>query len=218
MNKINPNLRFDQLYLILNNIYENNEEIKNFNEFVNKINEIKIKYDEYEQKKITDIMNKISHDFSENEENNNVSRIKQRTDNDLISEINLIEDSLSLFKKIIYEENKSNLNLDYHFLNKHCEEINQSIKDKFNPYTLDKYGLVIRRKKYNKKQIFGWKFDDDMEPIHFLSKPNICTFEENVQAVLNYQFRNNPKLFQPGGLIYKIYQNTYPERLEMFNQ
>lgn len=144
----------------------------------------------------------------------------ERTDKDLIpdSEVHIVEDSILLFKDVIREETINLELLDEYFNNPDCDIINNNIKDKTNLYTLDKYGLLIRRKCYLKKNnVFAWKFNENNEPIHFFTKPEICNDEENIKTVLNIQFIMNERLFQPGGLIYKVYSRCYPERLVFFS-
>ena len=68
-----------------------------------------------------------------------------------------------------------------------------------------------------KNSLYGWKFDENKKPIHYLVKAEICSDEENIKAVLNAQYLMNQKAFSPIGIIYKIYSKYYPERLLMFD-
>lgn len=143
-----------------------------------------------------------------------------RTDTNLIKPetIKIVNDSLLLFKDVVKEEKDNVEILNNYFKNPKTALINMSIKNKLNLYSLDRYGLVIRRNAYMKKNsLYGWKFDENKEPIHYLVKPDTCSDEENIKAVLNAQYLMNQKAFSSVGIIYKIYSKYYPERLLMFN-
>lgn len=143
---------------------------------------------------------------------------KIRTDLSLIPPENVIivNDSVLLFKDIIKEEMNSNAVLDDFFKNPKCVIVNSSVKDKTNLYGLDKFGLVIRRKSYLKKNnIYGWKYDKNMEPVHILTNTELCDEKENIKNVINAQFMMDEKIFNKNGVIYKIYSRYYPERLNM---
>ena len=84
-----------------------------------------------------------------------------------------------------------------------------------NYYMIDKYGLVIRKNFQNsKKTAFGWKYNDNNEPINIhigelLLKTNSNQIREITLQQLKHRY---PNLFKPPrGIIYKIYSNVFPE-------
>ena len=134
-----------------------------------------------------------------------------------VNNISTVKDSYDLFQKLIQEEKQNIEILNEYFKNPKTTVINSNVKNKNNLYTLDRYGLIIRRKEFmKKKKPFAWKFDKNNEPIHYLTNPDLCNNEENVKAVLNAQYLMNEKAFRPTGVIYKIYSKYYPERLALF--
>ena len=160
----------------------------------------------------------VSEDTIDTSDNIVIPTKKIRTDFNLIPEdsITTVEDSILLFKDIIKEESLSNAALDDFFKNPKCIMVNSGVKDKTNLYSLDKFGLVIRRKAYLKKNnVYGWKYDKNMEPVHILTNLELCDEKENIKNVINAQYMMEEKLFNKNGVIYKIYSRYYPERLNM---
>lgn len=145
--------------------------------------------------------------------------IIERTDKELIPDesIEINQDAIDIFDTVIEVEQDSNARLDLFFSDERCKEINQSwIKDKTNPYSLDPYGLVIRKKHLNKTSSeYGWRYDAFNRPVH-ISINNTCTREENINNVLNIQYQKNYKAFEKKGIIYQIYSKYYPSRLEKY--
>lgn len=149
-----------------------------------------------------------------------ITEIKERTDFDLIPEntIEINQDAVEIFDMVLITEQNSNVRLDLFFSDDRCKDINLTwIKDKTNPYSLDPYGLVIRKKCLNKtSNEYGWKYDSHNRPVH-ISINDTCTREENINNVLNIQYQKNRKAFDKKGIIFQIYSKYFPERLEKFN-
>jgi hypothetical protein len=211
---------------INNLIVFNDEELEFIPMIIEKLNDIKDNYSNKTTNRIKRFINKSEKMLQNNSESEDISEInetqivikKNRTDTNLIppESIMVVDDSVRLFESIIKEELISNSVLDDFFRNQKCVIVNSCIKDKTNLYGLDKYGLVIRRKSYMKKNnIYGWKYDSNMEPVHILTKPELCNESENIKNVINAQFMMDDKLFKQNGVIYKIYSRYYPERLIM---
>lgn len=155
---------------------------------------------------------------TEDSEQNYISVI-ERTDKNLIPDksIEINPDAIEIFDSILLTEQNSNVRLDLFFSDERCKDINLNwIKEKSNPYSLDPYGLVIRKKCLNKpSHEYGWRYDSFNRPIHAAIK-NTCTREENINNVLNIQYQKNKKAFEKKGIIYQIYSKYFPERLEKF--
>lgn len=202
------------------------------------LNELKVFIKDYEtfdtRDKIQEIISKIdihlnnyvnitvSENTNMNTETEDVEApvlLKERTDSDLIPEntIEINQDALDIFDTVLSIEQNSNARLDLFFSDERCKEINQGwIKDKTNPYSLDPYGLVIRKKCLNKtSHEYGWRYDANNRPIHAAIN-DTCTREENINNVLNIQYQKNKKAFEKKGIIYQIYIKYFPERLEKF--
>lgn len=209
---------------VLDDILEKLEEVKSENnpKIVKRIDKILTQFNEL----LENNDDRSTEDYTESIDTMNITienfvvKHAKRTDFNLIPEdkVTIVNDSVKLFEEIV-EEEKSNVEiLNNYFKNPKTALVNMSIKNKLNLYSLDRYGLVIRRNAYMKKNsLYGWKFDEDKKPIHYLVKPDICDDEENIKAVLNAQYLMNQKAFSPIGIIYKIYIKYYPERLLLFN-
>lgn len=194
--------------------YKTNDNQKEINKIINKYH------------KIIEIQNKLEENESEcemnNEEKNKTTDSNQskiRTDIDIIPPENVIvvPESYTLFEELIREELPNSKLLIEFFNNPKTAIVNSTIKDKNNLYALDRYGLIIRKKEYMKKTSpYAWKFDKNNEPIHYLTKPDICGEDENVKAVLNAQYMMKKTSFTNStGIIYKIYSKYFPERLAL---
>lgn len=119
-----------------------------------------------------------------------------------------------ILSNMIEEEKKTIAELSELFNDEKCIEINNSIKNKKNFYSLDDLGLLIRQHSYNKpNELFAWKFNSDMKPIHYWRSLDLSD-EENINSVLNKQRFLKPDLFNAKGLLTKIYTKYYPERLK----
>lgn len=220
-----------------NNKNITSEESEIFDEIIKKV---KLYENEFNEKRIKKIIDKYEAIIEKQNETNDddieieteselenelddspliLSKPTIRTDISIIptDTISIVKDSYNLFKELIYEEKQNCEILNEYFKNPKTTVVNLSVKNKYNLYTLDRYGLIIRRKEFmKKKKLFAWKFDKNNEPIHYLTNPDICNDEENVKAVLNAQFLMNEKAFNPTGVIYKVYSKYYPERLALF--
>lgn len=203
-------------------LYENEFNEKRIKKIINKFDKIIEKQDENteEDSKIeteSELENELENEF----EDKHLIFQKSTVRTDIlmvpIDTISIVKDSYNLFKELIYEEKQNCEILNEYFKNPKTTIVNLSVKNKYNLYTVDKYGLIIRRKEFmKKKKPFAWKFDKNNEPIHYLTNPDICNDEENVKAVLNAQYLMNEKAFNPTGVIYKVYSKYYPERLALF--
>lgn len=84
-----------------------------------------------------------------------------------------------------------------------------------NFYMLDKYGLPIRKKEQNNpKPAFGWKYDENHEPINININPNLLkTNSYDIQIITLKQLKEKfPNQFKPPrGMIWKIYSNKFPD-------
>lgn len=119
-----------------------------------------------------------------------------------------------ILTNMIEEEKRTIAELSELFNDAKCIEINNSIKNKKNFYSLDDLGLLIRQQSYNKpNDLFAWKFNSDMKPIHYWRSLDLSD-EENINSVLNKQRFLKPDLFNTKGLLTKIYTKYYPERLK----
>lgn len=184
------------------------------NEYLNKKNQKKIEYINYkvdEIKRIVGYTDTIT-----------TTKLNERTDKNIITEINIIPGSVELMKNIISLENKANAHIDIMFNNPKCEIVNRSLKSQ-NNYGLDKFNAVIRKGFYNKKSsAFAWKFitlpdSDTSIPVSYFYEP-VLTDEENIQHILNNQFQIQPKAFsKPAGVIYKIYSRV-PELKDLLTK
>lgn len=230
-NHINNIIKLLENYI--NKITSFNDEEMEFIPLINeKLNDIKDNYDVklsnrikryiIKSEKIIKTTNEILEDTDNTSEINesklNIPSKKIRSDFDLIpsDNISIVDDSLLLFDDIIKEETISNAALDDFFKNPRCVIVNSGVKDKTNLYGLDRFGLVIRRKAYLKKNnVYGWKYDNNMEPVHILTNLELCEDQENIRNVINAQFMMEGRLFNKNGVIYKIYSRYYPERLLM---
>ena len=195
--------------------YKTDDNIKEINRIINRYH------------KIIEIQNKSEENETDNENSNeemnkivDLKRDKIRTDIDIIPPENVIvvPESYNLFVELIREELPNSKLLIEFFNNPKTAIVNSTIKDKNNLYALDRYGLIIRKKEYMKKTSpYAWKFDKNNEPIHYLTKPDVCDDDENVKAVLNAQYMMKKTSFTNStGIIYKIYSKYFPERLALF--
>lgn len=230
-NHINNIIKLLENYI--NKITTFNDEEMEFIPMINeKLNDIKDNYDTKlsnrikryitKSEKIIELTNKILEDTDDTSEVvENKQKIlpkKIRSDFDLIpsNSVSTVDESIILFNKVITEETISNTALDEFFKNTRCVIVNSGVKDKTNLYGLDRFGLVIRRKAYLKKNnVYGWKYDNNMEPVHILTNLELCDDETNIKNVINAQYMMEERLFNKNGVIYKIYSRYYPERLLM---
>lgn len=92
--------------------------------------------------------------------------------------------------------------------------LNSSIRGN-NFYMLDKYGLPIRKKEQNNiKPAFGWKYDDNHDPINIHINPILIkTNSPDIQIItLKYLKEHYPNQFKSSrGIIYKICQREFPD-------
>lgn len=144
--------------------------------------------------------------------------VRQRSDEDIIplNKVKVNSKMEQLFSDIMNKNANTSLSLDVIFNPELYSIVNKSIRDKQNTYTLDPYGLVIRRKSYNKKSDpYAWKYNKNNQPIHYLVDENTKSFQENIDIVLNAQYISKPQHFV-SGIIEKLYIDRYPERLFKF--
>lgn len=208
------------LYIIFNELkvfikdYETFDTRDTIQEIISKIDVLLTEYVN------TTVSDKTNVSESEEPEKEQQPETKSRTDKKLISDadIEINQDALDILEMVLTTEHTSNVRLDIFFSDTRCKDINGCwIKDKRNPYTLDAYGLIIRKKCLNKPSSeFGWRYDEFNRPIH-IAINDTCTREENINNVLNIQYQKNKKAFDKKGIIYQIYSKIYPERLEKFN-
>lgn len=194
--------------------YKTDENKREINKIINKYH------------KIIEIQNKSEESETDAETNNEknksivLNQNKTRSDIDIVPPENVIivQESYNLFQELIREELLNSKLLTEFFNNPKTAIVNSTIKDKNNLYTLDRYGLIIRKKEYMKKTSpYAWKFDQNNEPIHYLTKPDVCNEEENIKSVLNAQYMMKKTSFTNStGIIYKIYSKYFPERLTLF--
>lgn len=129
---------------------------------------------------------------------------------DLIINKEMLSYMQKIFKsKVITDKIKNEL-----FDPNELKIVNDSVHNG-NFYMLDKYGLVIRKNFQNsKKNAFGWKYNDDNEPVNIhigelLLQTNSNQIREITLQQLKHQY---PNLFKPPrGVIYKIYSKLFPE-------
>lgn len=208
-----------QTYIVLNELkifikdYETFDTRDNIQEIISKIDII---LNNYVNNTVSEISENSIIQESKDTEN---AETKERTDLDLIPEntIEINQDAVDIFDTVLMTEQNSNARLDLFFSDDRCKDINLTwIKDKTNPYSLDPYGLVIRKKSLNKtSNEYGWKYDSHNRPVH-ISINDTCTREENINNVLNIQYQKNRKAFEKKGIIFQIYSKYFPERLEKF--
>lgn len=144
--------------------------------------------------------------------------VRQRSDEDIIplNKVKINSKMEQLFSDIMNKNANTSSSLDVIFNPELYSIVNKSIRDKQNTYTLDPYGLVIRRKSYNKKSDpYAWKYNKNNQPIHYLVDENTKSFQENIDIVLNAQYISKPQHFV-SGIIEKLYIDRYPERLFKF--
>ena len=216
---INQNINDEKIEIIDEIIkkietYKTDENKREINKIINKYH------------KIIEIQNKSEEsetDTETNDEKNKsivLNQNKTRSDIDIVPPENVIivQESYNLFQELIREELLNSKLLTEFFNNPKTAIVNSTIKDKNNLYTLDRYGLIIRKKEYMKKTSpYAWKFDQNNEPIHYLTKPDVCNEEENIKSVLNAQYMMKKTSFTNStGIIYKIYSKYFPERLTLF--
>lgn len=143
---------------------------------------------------------------------------RERTDVGIIpeSEIKVNVAMSEILNPLILEELVNDISLNKYFKDPRCALLNEkNTKDKTNPYTLDEYGFLIRKKSYGKKNdVFGWKYDQEYRPTHYHYN-DILTLSDNIRNIISIQYMINSKLFKPTGNIYKIYIKHYPERLDL---
>jgi hypothetical protein len=100
--------------------------------------------------------------------------------------------------------------------NEYLTKINSKIKNN-NYYKLDKYGLVIRTNEVNKKKtIFGYIMNEDNEYINIHINNLLISFNSKELILHTLQlFKNNHKKeFKQNSIIYKLYNNLYPDIME----
>lgn len=216
----NQNINYEEVEIIDEIIkkietYKTDDNKKEINKIINKYHKIIESQNKSEENETDSEIN--------NEETNKIIELKRnkiRTDIDTIPPENVIvvPESYNLFEELIREELPNSKLLIEFFNNPKTAIVNSTIKDKNNLYALDRYGLIIRKKEYMKKTSpYAWKFDQNNEPIHYLTKPDVCDEEENVKAVLNAQYMMKKTSFTNStGIIFKIYSKYYPERLALF--
>jgi DNA repair exonuclease SbcCD ATPase subunit len=198
------------------------EDANELQKFVIRLPEIKEyckTYSDFIETRLKEILTKLNEStpIIETIQTEEIVKSLKRTDKDLIKKVNVLNSAKYVFKIVETQDKHIKNNIALNFNNPQCDIVNSTLKNKNNTYSLDRYGLVIRKNSFNKsKDPFGWKYDQKThEPIHYYVKPENNTYEQNINAVLSYQYNSNKKLFQ-SGVIYKIYSIYYPERLEKF--
>lgn len=186
-------------------IPEELELLKNIRHILYNIN------DEHNSELISFVINRINEllrlNIHRDEEEQEDTPIRERTDKSLIpdSDIRVVQDGLDIMNFIVDEEKFANIEINKFFNNQFCDIVNKSLKNKQNVYTLDRLGIVIRKKSYNKpKDPFSWKYNDKKEPISYYTK-ELVDDDENIKNILNVQFKLKPTLFNKKGIITKIY-------------
>ena len=167
--------------------------------------------DEHNSELISFVINRINEllrlNIRRDEEEQEDTTIRERTDKNLIpdSDIRVVQDGLDIMNFIVDEEKFANIEINKFFNNQFCDIVNKSLKNKQNVYTLDRLGIVIRKKSYNTpKDPFSWKYNDKKEPISYYTK-ELVDDDENIKNILNVQFKLKPTLFNKKGIITKIY-------------
>ena len=129
---------------------------------------------------------------------------------EIIINQDMLEYMLKLSKcKIVTDEHKDEL-----FNPERLEFMNKSVRNG-NYYMIDKYGLLIRKNfQDSKKTAFGWKYNDQNEPINIhINDILLQTNSNQIREITLQQLKNQyPNLFKPPrGTIYKVYSVLYPE-------
>lgn len=129
--------------------------------------------------------------------------------------IRINKDMKKVIDDLLKDEHAALSDVTSKFTDKRCDVINKNIKTKNNFYALDKFGLLIRQGAYEKQNDpFGWKYDQDNNPIHVWTSIDVSE-QQNVMNVLSRQKINKPTIFEPRGILYKVYINHFPERLKI---
>lgn len=128
----------------------------------------------------------------------------ERTDYDLIPNVTPIHDYKQFIFNIVQEELDAMVNNQMLFHDPRCNCVN---KNK-NYYMLDKLNIVIKQNCQNKNQVYGWKYDENNQPISIHNQFNM-TDDENFKHILDIQFQLDPKSFiKKTGIINKIYSSV----------
>lgn len=133
------------------------------------------------------------------------NEIKQidRTDYDLIPNIKPIHDFKEFIAKVVKEELDAMVNNRELFHDSRCNCVNRNK----NYYMLDKLNIIIKQNCQNKNQIYGWKYDENNQPISIYNQFNMSD-DENFKHILDIQFQLDPKAFiKKTGIINRVYSN-----------
>ena len=127
----------------------------------------------------------------------------------------IINQNMLHYMDSILKINKNNNDIkDEIFTNKTLKCVNSSIRNG-NYFLLDKYGLPIRKQfQDSKKTAFGWRYNEDMEPINIhINDILLKTESVDIQRTTLQQLKTQcPALFKaPRGTIYKIYASEFPK-------
>ena len=124
------------------------------------------------------------------------------------------QNMLNYMHSILKINNNNNKIKDEIFTNKTLKCVNSSIRNG-NFYILDKYGLPIRKNfQDSKKTAFGWKYNNEQEPINIhIDDILLKTESKDIQRLTLQQLKIQfASLFKsPRGIIYKIYSNEFPD-------
>jgi len=135
-----------------------------------------------------------------------VTKISERTDKHIITNVHCLDESVDLMKLLVKDEELANKHNSITFDNPKCKIANKSLKTD-NLFGLDKLGIVIRRGCFmTKSKAFAWKYLEGTRiPVSYFYE-SILPDEDNIKKILAHQYQIQPTAFtKPGGVIYKIY-------------
>ena len=119
---------------------------------------------------------------------------------------------LNYMNKLNDTSNRENSRKDQIFNAKTLKFVNTSVKNA-NYYILDRYGLILRKNCMdNKKSAFGWRYDDNDEPISLHISDILIKTNSNEIQILTLQSikRQFPNAFKkPRGIYYKVYKEMF---------
>jgi hypothetical protein len=140
-----------------------------------------------------------------------------RTDSNTYTNFQINTDMAETMARIVAEEEHSVTNIMSKFYSPITACINDNIKNKNNPYGIDKNHIIIRCGMYGKKNnIYGWKYDEHGDPVHIATDTKTTNPDIIRTAILELQHHNMPTAFQPNGVIGKIYSKHFPQYLTKY--
>lgn len=125
--------------------------------------------------------------------------------------VNVNGEMREFMRELIHEENIAKRARNVHFNDDRCAKINKSLKNKDNNYTLDKYGLIIRKGSYEKRSDpFGWRNSViDGLPVHVRANESITNQDDIFKGVIEIVARDK----RTSRAYEIVYSDHFPERM-----